>query len=191
MKRTMTILFLLTSCAAIALFLAANGAGPDAYQKFLPPSQQAAPAAQVANDTASIPAKQESPARSKRQLVYHDEPPKDPLPAPLDPAQFTENKAAFVTYSIAAKIREVLYQEPCYCPCVRQRGHKSLLDCFMDQHGVRCEICHKEAIFAYEQSKAGRTPAEIRLAMEKGDAWKIDVKDYAETNYAAVRAWKR
>jgi Protein of unknown function with PCYCGC motif len=121
---------------------------------------------------------------SSTSLAYHDEPPTEPVPATLSPAQFARNKAAFVTYSIARKIRDILYQEPCYCPCVRERKHKSLLDCFMDQHGVWCEICHKEAIFAYEQAKLGKTPAEIRVALEKGDAWKVDVKRYAEERYA-------
>lgn len=184
-------LLLIPPCGAMALLLAANGAVPVMYQELQPPSQQTAPSAQLPSKTANVPPKQESPARPKREFAYHNEPPTDPLSAPLDPAQFTENKAAFVTYSIAAKIREVLYQEPCYCPCVKQRGHRSLLDCFMDQHGIRCEICHKEAIFAYEQSKLGKTPAEIRLALEKGDAWKIEIKNYAEAHYACVRAWKR
>jgi len=191
MYRAITVLFLLTSlCGAMALLLAANGAAPGAYQELQPSSQQTTPAAQAASNTANVAAKQESPAKPKRPLTYHNEPPTDPLPAPLDPRQFTENKAAFVTYSIAAKIREVLYQEPCYCPCVRQRGHKSLLDCFMDQHGVWCEICHKEVIFAYEQSRAGKTPAEIRLALENGDAWKIDIKNFAQAHYAGAHAWK-
>src|ERR1700677_5240075 len=41
---------------------------------------------------------------------YHPEPPTGPLPATLNPSHFADNKVVFVTYSLAAQIREVLYQ---------------------------------------------------------------------------------
>jgi hypothetical protein len=38
-------------------------------------------------------------------------------------------------YRAAARIREVLAQQPCYCFCDKM-GHGSLLDCFATDHGA-------------------------------------------------------
>jgi hypothetical protein len=115
--------------------------------------------------------------------AYHQGPPTAVLPPTLDPAKFAGNKAAFVAYSLAAKIPELLYQEPCYCGCNESIGHESLLDCYTGSHGGNCPKCQGEVFFIYEQSKAGKTPAEIRDAMENGDVWKVDVNKYAEAHY--------
>jgi hypothetical protein len=115
--------------------------------------------------------------------TYHEQPATGPLPATLDPAQFAENKMAFVTYSIAAKISKLLYQQPCYCPCDKMEGHQSLLDCYTSQHGVHCHICARGVIFTYEQAKAGKSAAEIRAAMAKGALWEFDRQKYVEAHY--------
>jgi hypothetical protein len=120
---------------------------------------------------------------SKSLHPYHKDPPKGSLPATLDPAQFVGNKRAFVAYSVAAKIPELLYQEPCYCPCNRIEGHESLLDCFTSDHGTTCQGCQIGVIFVYEQSKAGKKASEIREEMERGALWKIDFEQYVETHY--------
>ncbi|HET6929233.1 MAG TPA: PCYCGC motif-containing (lipo)protein [Candidatus Acidoferrum sp.] len=118
--------------------------------------------------------------------AYHQEPPTGSLPETLAPSQFADDKVAFVAYSVAAKIRELLYQEPCYCECDRFAGHQSLLDCYTSKHGRGCAKCQAEAFFIYEQSRTGKTPAEIRQAMERGDYRKIDVQKYAADHYAEV-----
>jgi Protein of unknown function with PCYCGC motif len=105
---------------------------------------------------------------------YHQDPPAGALPATLDPAQFADNQTAFAVYSIAAKIRPVLYQQPCYCPCDKLADHKSLLDCFVGIHGVACPTCQAELLFAYQQSKDGKSPAEIREGIMTGKAWKVN-----------------
>jgi hypothetical protein len=115
--------------------------------------------------------------------AYHEQPPTGPLPATLDPAQFAENKTAFVAYSIAARISKLLYQQPCYCPCDKMEGHQSLLDCYTSQHGVHCHICARGVIFTYEQTKAGKSAAEIRASMEKGALWEFDREKYVEAHY--------
>jgi Protein of unknown function with PCYCGC motif len=115
--------------------------------------------------------------------AFHKAPPGGPLPATLDAAHFENNKPAFVAYSIAAKIPKLLYQVPCYCGCDKVEGHRSLLDCYVGKHGVACPPCQKGAIVTYELSKAGKTPAEIRESMEKGDVWKFDLDQYVETHY--------
>jgi Protein of unknown function with PCYCGC motif len=119
--------------------------------------------------------------------AYHNEPSTDSLPATLDPGRFEDNKAAFVAYSIAAKIRELLYQQPCYCGCDRAVGHESLLDCYTGRHGVTCPKCQKEVFFIYEQSKKAKSAAEIRSAMERGDVWKLDLNRYVDSHYAEYK----
>lgn len=99
---------------------------------------------------------------------YHAYALKPPYPATLDPLRFPDALNRNV-YSLAAKIRPVLYQQPCYCYCDRHAGHKSLLDCFVGTHGSECDICQKEAVLAYQLTKKGKTPAQIREAIIRGD----------------------
>src|ERR1700676_4045612 len=49
---------------------------------------------------------------------YHAYALKPPFPATLDPKQFPDALNRNV-YALAAKIRPVLYQQPCYCYCAR------------------------------------------------------------------------
>src|SRR6202008_295283 len=86
---------------------------------------------------------------------YHNHRPGGPLPRVLDPAQFTDRLEAFAAYSMAARIPEVLYQEPCYCPCKRSSSHKSLLDCFASTHGRVCVTCRKEVLLCARLVKEG------------------------------------
>ena len=76
-----------------------------------------------------------------------------------------------VAYQMAAAVPTVIYQQPCFCWCSRALGHKSLYSCFQDTHGATCSVCMSEAAFAYQQTRQGRTPAEIRSAIIRGD-WK-------------------
>ncbi|MBV8207232.1 MAG: hypothetical protein JO041_10600 [Acidobacteria bacterium] len=78
-------------------------------------------------------------------------------------------------YELAAKVPSTLYQLPCYCHCDRSAGHQSLRSCFESTHGARCSTCMQEAIFAYQQHKAGKTAREIREAIERGDYEKVDL----------------
>jgi Protein of unknown function with PCYCGC motif len=139
------------------------------------------PAAPPVVPNAEMCAKQAAPVPSGH--AYHKEPPVGPLPETLDPKPFLAEKRAFVAYSIAAKIRELLYQEPCYCPCDKVAGHKSLLDCFTSTHGYGCRGCQSQVFFIYERSKEGKSPGEIREAMEKREMWKLDPTKYAEQHF--------
>jgi len=56
------------------------------------------------------------------------------LPAILSAEQFSIPIVA-KAYRAAAKIREVLAQQPCYCYCDKI-GHGSLVDCFATDHGA-------------------------------------------------------
>jgi len=106
---------------------------------------------------------------------YHNHLPSEPLPDTLDPNQFASNRPAFVSYSLAARIKSVLYQVPCYCGCDREQGHGSLLDCFTTKHGVLCHICQKEVMFCFRQQEKGKTTIQIREAMARGEVSKISI----------------
>ena len=105
---------------------------------------------------------------------YHAYALKPPYPATLDPKQFPDALNRNV-YALAAKIRPVLYQQPCYCYCDRHAGHKSLLDCFRSTHGAECDICQKEAVLSYQLTQKGKTPAQIRDAIIRGDWRAVDL----------------
>jgi uncharacterized protein with PCYCGC motif len=108
---------------------------------------------------------------------YHAYALKPPYPATLDPKQFPDTLNRNV-YALAAKIKPVLYQQPCYCYCDRHAGHKSLLDCFASKHGSECDICQKEAVLSYQLTQKGKTPAQIRAAIIRGDWKSVDLNSY-------------
>src|SRR6266567_5916996 len=74
------------------------------------------------------------------------------LPKTLPPERFREDKVRYA-YEVAAKIPETLAQLPCYCPCDRTVGHKSLLHCYADQHAAYCGICQDSALWAEKRVK--------------------------------------
>ena len=77
-------------------------------------------------------------------------------------------------YQQAIKIGNVLYQLPCNCRCDRSLGHTSLRSCYEGLHGTECSTCAKEELFAYSQTKLGKTPAEIRAGIARHDYEAID-----------------
>jgi len=83
------------------------------------------------------------------------------------------------TYELASQIPVVLHQQPCYCFCDRV-GHNSLHSCFENTHGARCFTCLKELYYSYQQNKKGKTAAQIRAGIIKGD-WKLIDLDSAAT----------
>src|ERR1051326_8846916 len=97
---------------------------------------------------------------------YHNTDPEKELPAVLPASQFTGD--AQRAYSAAARAGKVLYQQPCYCYCNLDKGHKSLHECFTSTHGSTCSICQREAIYADEQIQAGKSPKQIRKEIIAG-----------------------
>jgi hypothetical protein len=79
-------------------------------------------------------------------------------------------------YQQAAKIGNVLYQLPCYCRCDRALGHTSLRSCYENAHSTECSTCAKEGFFAYQQTKLGKTPAQIRAAIARHEYESIDLE---------------
>jgi hypothetical protein len=84
-------------------------------------------------------------------------------------------------YELAAKIPVVLYQQPCYCYCDRM-GHNSLHSCYEGTHGAQCATCLKELYYSYIEHKKGRTAAQIRKGIIKGEWKQIDLQTAASIN---------
>src|SRR5580704_309207 len=120
---------------------------------------------------------QQESAASQDVPAYHTGAPKEPLPKTLNPDKF-EDPMAKNAYAMAARIEEVLYQQPCYCHCDQTDHHASLLDCFVDSHGESCDICQREAIFAYGESKKGKSADEIRNEIMDGKYIQVNLDEY-------------
>lgn len=82
------------------------------------------------------------------------------IPKTLPPEQFKVVKTR-ASYRVAGEIPQVLMQLPCYCWCDRI-DHKSLLDCFVDNHGEYCGICQDSALWADERLKERASAETIR-----------------------------
>lgn len=105
--------------------------------------------------------------------AFHKAAPTRPQPAILSGDKLTgpffEHPYQVTVYKMAAAVPNVLYQMPCDCRCDLALGHKSLRSCFEGTHGATCSVCMREAAYAYMQTKAGQTPAQIREGIERGE----------------------
>jgi hypothetical protein len=117
--------------------------------------------------------------------AYHASAPTGPLPATIDPMQFPDTLNQNV-YKLASdpKLKRVLYQQPCYCGCDRNNGHTSLLDCYVDHHASICDVCRKEGVYSYQETKKGKTPAQIRQGIMDGKWKDVDLAPYKTTSPA-------
>jgi uncharacterized protein with PCYCGC motif len=109
--------------------------------------------------------------------AFHAEAPKESLPLTMSPALFQDPLVANA-YTVAGRIKKTLYQLPCYCHCDRSQGHGSLLDCFASRHGSGCEVCIREDLFAYEQTRKGVAAPKIREAIIRGEWSQLDITRY-------------
>lgn len=112
--------------------------------------------------------------------AYNAAPPNHPIPPVLAGNQLTgpyfTHTYQVAAYKMAAAVPKVLFQQPCYCHCDREFGHNSLHSCFETTHGAACSTCMKEAIYAFRQTRAGHTPAQIRAGIERGEYQKVDLE---------------
>lgn len=112
--------------------------------------------------------------------AYHPAAPTKELPKLLSGDQLTgayfTHAYQVTAYKMAAKVPNVIYQQPCYCRCDRELGHKSLHSCFEGTHGAVCSTCMREGVYAYQQTKLGRTPAQIRAGIERGEWQYVDLE---------------
>lgn len=116
--------------------------------------------------------------------AFHAEPPRGPLPATLDPQLFP-NAVVQNAYAVAARVKKLLYQQPCYCHCDRSQGHGSLLDCFTGKHAAECSVCIREGLYVYEQSRSSKSAAQIRAGIEKGEWRSVDISKYQTPSTAS------
>ncbi|MBX6358937.1 CYCXC family (seleno)protein [Pseudacidobacterium ailaaui] len=113
--------------------------------------------------------------------AYHTAPPAkgEALPPILTPEQLPAEYSQFAwqkeVYREAARIPRVLYQLPCYCRCDKALGHSSLHSCFEGTHGAICSTCAKEGAYAYQMTKMGKTPRQIRDGIERKDYETVDL----------------
>jgi hypothetical protein len=77
-------------------------------------------------------------------------------------------------YLLAAKIPDVIYQQPCYCYCDRI-GHNSLHSCYESTHAANCGACLKELYYTYEQTQKHKTPQQIRQGIIQGEWKSVDL----------------
>jgi hypothetical protein len=61
-------------------------------------------------------------------------------------------------------------------------GHNSLHSCFESTHGAQCAVCLKELYYSYQQHQRGRTAAQIRSGIIKGEWKQIDLQSAAAIN---------
>jgi len=83
----------------------------------------------------------------------------------LSSAFFTGKVAQ--AYKIAAEIPKVLDSQFCYCYCKQEKKHKTLLTCFTNRHGSKCDTCINEVLYAYKLYKKGLTLDEIVIGVDK------------------------
>jgi len=110
---------------------------------------------------------------------FHASPPSGPLPPVLDPSRFPDGETRNI-YALAARVEAILYQQPCYCGCDKEDGHKSLLDCYTGYHASGCSLCKKEAVFAATEYSKGKTAVQIREEIIAGKWKTVDLSAYGD-----------
>jgi hypothetical protein len=85
---------------------------------------------------------------------------------PVMSSAFYTGKVA-EAYRIAAEIPKVIDSQFCYCYCKKNHQHKTLLTCFTNKHGSKCDTCINEVLYAYELYKQGKTLDEIIVSVDK------------------------
>ena len=83
----------------------------------------------------------------------------------MSPAFYTGKAAE--AYRIAAEIPKVIDSQFCYCYCKKNHQHKTLLTCFTNKHGSKCDTCIDEVLYSYELYKQGKTLDEIVVSVDK------------------------
>jgi hypothetical protein len=137
--------------------------------------------------TLTLSAQWAAPQNGGQVPAYNSAPPPKgtKLPPILTKADLWEadaqNPYQTHAYELAAKIPNVLHQQPCYCYCDRM-GHNSLHSCFENTHGAQCSTCLKELYYSYQQHQKGKSAKEIRVGIIAGGWRQIDLQSAATIN---------
>lgn len=70
-------------------------------------------------------------------------------------------------YREAAQVPEALDGIYCYCHCIENMGHYSLLTCFESDHASGCDVCLSEGDMVYRMTQQGRSLDQIRQAIDR------------------------
>jgi hypothetical protein len=132
-----------------------------------------------AGPATAVSADHSDPARDrgqKERFRFFENPEEAyPLPVTLPPSEF-QNQGIANTYRIAKDIPVVLAQQPCLCGCDNTSDdHRSLLDCYRDDHASTCLVCMKEAVLAEQMTQAGRSAKEIREAILRHEFSEVSI----------------
>jgi len=120
--------------------------------------------------------------------AYHTAPPAKggTLPPLLTQEQLASagltSPAQKESYKAAAKVSNVLYQQPCYCHCDRHAGHTSLRSCFESTHGANCGTCMAEALYSYQKLKEGWSAKMIREGILRWEFQQVDLQNPRPVN---------
>ena len=85
----------------------------------------------------------------------------------VDASRYADYPRVAEVYEMSAAVPHVLDGLYCYCHCSEHSGHYSLLDCFSDDHGARCDVCMSEAVIAYRMTADGAGLDEIRAEVDR------------------------
>lgn len=99
---------------------------------------------------------------------------KDKLPEFLN----SQSKEIQMVYALAAQVSDELEYVPCYCGCGESAGHKSNLNCFIneirddgsvewDDHGTRCGVCLDIAVETAKLKSEGTSLTDIRSTIDE------------------------
>jgi hypothetical protein len=155
----------------VAIMLLVLGSGVFLYA--LTTDGPPAPANDYTGETTPATAPRD-PGQTAQWRFFENPEAAHPLPVTLPPSQF-KNAAIANTYAIAKEIPEILAQQPCKCGCDRtSEDHRSLLDCYTDEHASGCMICLQETVYASQMTEAGKSAEWIRDAILRDE--------HAETN---------
>lgn len=120
---------------------------------------------------------QRAPGQTGRYRYFESAEDAHPLPVTLPPSAFPAGPVANA-YAIAKEIPEVLAQQPCLCGCDNPSDdHRSLLDCYADEHAATCMVCIKEAVYAKQMTDAGESASWIRDAIVRHEFSDVNVGD--------------
>jgi len=88
-----------------------------------------------------------------------------------------ENVMPAVRYASVPRIEKVyreVAQVPgavdgiyCYCHCIENMGHTSLLTCFESDHAAGCDVCLSEGDMVYRMTQQGRSLDQVRQAIDR------------------------
>lgn len=83
------------------------------------------------------------------------------------PERYASDPAIAEVYAVVAQIPEVIDGLYCYCHCSEHSDHYSLLSCFEDDHGARCDVCLNQARTAYLMIQQGASLEQIRQVVDQ------------------------